>query len=155
MAKKDYYEALGVSKSASKDEIKKAYRKLAKEFHPDKNKDKGAEERFKEVQEAYDNLADPQKRQAYDQYGFAGSQAFGGGNPFGGGFSQGGNFSADFGDLGDLLGNFFGGGLGGFGGTPQRGSRDKRGGDLEMTLQVEFLDAIFGKEIARDVHFND
>ncbi len=147
MAKKDYYEALGVSKSASKDEIKKAYRKLAKEFHPDRNKATGAEDRFKEVQEAYDNLSDPQKRQAYDQYGFAGSQAFGGGSPFGG-FQQGG-FSSDFGDLGDLLGNFFGGGIGGFdfGGGQSRGQRNNRGGDLEMTLQVEFLDAIFGKEI--------
>ncbi|MEO6728719.1 MAG: molecular chaperone DnaJ [Candidatus Dojkabacteria bacterium] len=144
MAKKDYYESLGVSKSASKEEIKKAYRKLAKEYHPDKNKNAGAEDRFKEVQEAYDNLSDAQKRQAYDQYGFAGSQAFGGGSPYGGG--QGG-FSADFGDLGDLLGNFFGGGLGGFGGAPSGGTRNNRGNDLELTLQVEFLDAIFGKEI--------
>lgn len=148
MAKKDYYEVLGVSKSASKDEIKKAYRKLAKENHPDKNKAAGAEEKFKEAQEAYENLSDPQKRQAYDQYGFAGSQAFGGGNPFGGGFQQGG-FSSDFGDLGDLLGNFFGGSVGGFdfGGGQSRSKRNNRGTDLELTLQVEFLDAIFGKEI--------
>ncbi|MEP7103928.1 MAG: molecular chaperone DnaJ [Candidatus Dojkabacteria bacterium] len=147
MAKRDYYEVLGVSKSASKDEIKKAYRKLAKEFHPDKNKAAGAEEKFKEAQEAYDILSDSQKKQAYDQYGFAGTQAFGGGGSNFGGFGQG-DFDFGAGDLGDLLGNFFGGGFD-FGSGAARTSRGRnnRGADLELTLQVEFLDAIFGKEL--------
>lgn len=147
MAKRDYYEVLGVTKSASKDEIKKSYRKLAKEYHPDKNKSAGAEEKFKEVQEAYDILSDQQKRQAYDQYGFAGTQAFGGSGM--GGFSQGG-FSADFGDLEGLLGNFFGGGIGGFGGGSRRRG-NSRGSDLEMNMQVEFNEAIFG--IDREIEY--
>jgi molecular chaperone DnaJ len=154
--KKDYYEALGLSKGASKEEIKKAYRKLAKTYHPDKNKDSGAETRFKEVQEAYDILSDEQKRAAYDQYGFAGTQAFGGS---GGGFN-GSYGGADMGDLEDVLGNLFGGSLGGFsfGGrdffgrqAPTR-SGSRRGSDMEFVLQIEFMEAIFGveKEIEYD-----
>src|SRR4051812_3713199 len=112
--KRDYYQVLGVSKSASKDEIKKSYRKLAKEFHPDRNKAADAEAKFKEVQEAYDILSDQQKREAYDQYGFAGTQAFGGGSGSGGfgnmqGFSQG-----DLGGFEDLLGGLLGNSFGGF-----------------------------------------
>lgn len=103
MAKRDYYEVLGISKSASKDEIKKAYRTLAKKYHPDRNKEAGAEEKFKEAQEAYDVISDEQKRKAYDQYGFAGTQAFGGSGA--GGF--GGFESGDLGGFEDLLGNFF------------------------------------------------
>lgn len=142
MAKKDYYESLGISKSASKDEIKKAYRKLAKEFHPDKNKSAEAEQRFKEIQEAYDILSDEQKRSAYDQYGFAGTQSYNSNNF--GGFSQGG-FSGDFGDLGDIFGNLFGGSFSGFGGSSNRRS-EMQGRDLEYTLKIEFLESVFGIE---------
>jgi molecular chaperone DnaJ len=155
MSKRDYYEVLGVSKSASKDEIKKAYRKLAKEYHPDKNKSEGAESKFREVQEAYDVLSDEQKKTAYDQYGFAGTQAFGSGGS--GGFGNG-SFSSDFGDLEDVLGNFFGGGLGGFdfgglGGTRRStGRQTSRGSDLEFILQIEFKEAVFGAE--KEVSYN-
>lgn len=146
MAKKDYYEVLGVSKSASKEEIKKSYRKLAKEFHPDKNKAEGAETRFKEVQEAYDILSDEQKKSAYDQYGFAGTQAYSSGGGFSGfngsNFGSAG-FSSEFGDLGDLLGNFFGGS---FGGASSRSKSNSRGSDLEATIQIDFMEAVFGGE---------
>lgn len=147
MAKRDYYEVLGVSKSASKDEIKKAYRKLAKEFHPDKNKDKSAEARFHEAQEAYDVLSDEKKRAGYDQYGFAGTQNMGGmgGQGFGG--QNFGGFQSDFGGFDDLLGNFFGEGFG-FSQTAngRRRSRDKRGSDLEYRMTMEFNEAVFGEE---------
>lgn len=150
MAKRDYYEVLGLKKGVGKDEIKKSYRKLAKEFHPDKNKSTDAESRFKEVQEAYDVLSDEQKRQAYDQYGFAGTEAYSapGSSPFGG---MGGFDSTSFsGDLGDLLGNFFGGSFGGydFGGSSRRSrSRgDSVGESLEFNLQLEFMEAVFGVE---------
>jgi molecular chaperone DnaJ len=151
MSKKDYYESLGLTKSASKQDIKKAYRKLAKEYHPDKNKSAGAESRFKEIQEAYDVLSDDQKRKAYDQYGFAGTQAFGNNGGLGGGFHGGTSFSGDFGDLGDVLGNFFGGSFGGFDfgdGSSRRSSSSagQRGNDLEMSLKVDFLEAVFGVE---------
>ena len=105
--KRDYYEVLGLSKSASDQDIKKAYRSLAKKYHPDVNKEKGSDVKFKEVQEAYETLIDPQKRATYDQFGHAGmdgAQGFGG-QGFGG--------SADFGDLNDIFGSFFGGGFGG------------------------------------------
>ncbi len=146
--KRDYYEVLGVTKSASKEEVKKAYRKLAKEYHPDRNKAADAEAKFKEVQEAYDVLSDDQKKSAYDQYGFAGTQAFGGsGSPFGG-FSGAEGFSGT-GGFEDLLGGLFGNGFGGFdfGGNSRRTARnDLRGADLEFTMQIEFKEAIFGTE---------
>jgi len=101
----EYYERLGISKSASQDEIKKAYRKLSKQYHPDINKEAGAEDKYKEIQEAYETLGDEQKRAAYDQYGAAGANGgFGGGGGFGGfdGFSSGG-----FGGFDDIFSSFF------------------------------------------------
>ncbi|MBO5116693.1 MAG: DnaJ domain-containing protein, partial [Treponema sp.] len=111
MAKRDYYEVIGVEKNASKDEIKRAYRKLAIKYHPDKNPgDKVAEEKFKEATEAYEILSDDQKRQIYDQYGFAGLEGMGGGGASGG-FSHAFNdFSDLFGDFGGMFENLFGGG---------------------------------------------
>lgn len=138
MAKRDYYEVLGVSKSASDDEIKKAYRKLARKYHPDVNPgDKEAEEKFKEAKEAYEILSDGQKRAAYDQYGHAGTDPNGfGGGGFGGG---------DFGGFGDIFDMFFGGGGGGgFGGAQAR--RPQKGSDLRYDLRIEFEEAAFGVE---------
>jgi molecular chaperone DnaJ len=153
MSKRDYYEVLGISKSASKEEIKKAYRKLAKEYHPDKNKSEGAETKFKEVQEAYEILSDDQKKTAYDQYGFAGTQAYNtsGFNGFNSsnGFT---NFNSDFGDLGDLLGNFFGGSFAGFGGSSRQSRVNGRGSDLEYSVKVEFMEAVFGAE--REIEYS-
>lgn len=144
MNKRDYYEILGISKNASEKEIKSAYRKLAKKYHPDRNKETGAESKFKEVQEAYEVLSDDRKKAAYDQYGHAGTQSFGGGQ---GGFN--GNFNGfDFGDMGsinDIFEQFFGGSFGGF--SPSgRGSRPVRGEDLELNIRIDFKEAIFGTE---------
>ena len=142
--KRDYYEVLGVSKSASKDEIKSAYRKLAKTYHPD-NKETGNEAKFKEVQEAYDILYDDQKRQAYDQFGHAAFQQAGGNpgaNPFEGGFG-GFGFGADGGvDLGDIFNSFFGGRRSG-GNT----SGPRRGNDILQRVKIDFMDSITGKDI--------
>jgi len=145
--KRDYYEVLGVDKSASKQEIKKAYRKLAKQFHPDVNKDAGAEDKFKEVQEAYEILSDDQKKSAYDQYGHAGTSGFGGGFD---GFGQGQDFSnfsgfdfggfSDMGDIGSIFDTFFGGG------RRSTGRKAQRGEDLELRIELEFMDAVFGTE---------
>lgn len=140
MSKRDYYEVLGISKSASADEIKKAYRKAAVAHHPDK--EGGDEAKFKEVSEAYEVLKDSQKRQRYDQFGHAGvggSSGGGGGNPFEGFGGQ--NVNFDFGDggLGDIFGQFFGGGGGGRQ-APQRGR------DVEVSLQLSFEEAVFGVE---------
>ena len=139
---KDLYEVLGVKKGASADEIKKAYRKLAREHHPDKNPgDKAAEERFKEVQAAYDVLSDPEKRKQYDQVG---PRIFGGaGGPGGGANSQwSGNFG-DLGDLGDLFGGIFGGGAGRSSARGRR-SRGERGRDVEVVVNVSFDDSLKG-----------
>ncbi len=117
MNKRDYYEVLGLAKGASKVEIKSAYRKLAKQYHPDRNKEADAEAKFKEVQEAYDILSDERKKDAYDKYGHAGTQSFGGGGSYGygdGGFGGFGGFdSGDFGSINDILEQFFGGSFGG------------------------------------------
>ena len=140
--KRDYYEVLGVQKTATDAEIKKAYRKLAKENHPDMNPgDKSAEGRFKEINEAYEVLSDAGKRSRYDQFGFAGvdpsyaAQNGGYGGGFDGGF--------DFGDLGDIFGSFFGGGFGG--GTRSR-TGPQRGDSLRMGLTISFEEAAFGCE---------
>ncbi len=140
MSKRGYYEVLGVSKSASADEIKKAFRRQAVQHHPDK--EGGNEEKFKEVNEAYDVLKDAQKRQRYDQFGHAGvggsSGGGGGGNPFEGFGGQNANF--DFGGgFGDIFDQFFGGGS-----SRQQGP--KRGRDVEVQLQLTFEEAIFGLE---------
>jgi len=141
--KRDYYEVLGLSKSASDDEIKRAYRKLAKKYHPDINKEAGAEEKFKEINEAYEVLSDSQKKATYDQFGHAGMDgAFGGQGGFGG-FQ-----SAGFGDLNDIFESFMGGGFGsGFGGFGGRTSRQQgpiKGEDRYMQMSIDFLDAIHG-----------
>lgn len=146
-SKKDYYEVLGISKGASDAEIKSAFRKKAKEFHPDLNKDNpNAEEKFKEAQEAYSVLSDEQKRKMYDQYGHAGvSSGAGGYGNYGGGFD-----ASDF-DFGDIFDSIFGGGFGGgfssFGGDTGRArTRATRGSDVLMRMSLEFEEAIFGTD---------
>ena len=143
--KRDYYEVLGLQKGASDDEIKKAFRKMAMKYHPDKNPgDKEAEEKFKEVNEAYGILSDPDKKKKYDQFGHAGvdpNAGFGGGG-FGGGFSGFGGFE----DIFDM----FGGGFGGFGGQSQRRNNGpKKGRDIQKAINITFEEAAFGtkKEI--------
>ncbi len=136
MSKRDYYEILGVSKGATEAEIKKAYRGLAKKYHPDVNKEADATEKFKEVQEAYEVLGDSTKRSQYDQFGHA---AFDQNQGFGGGGAE----FGDFGDFGDIFGSFFGGGGGGQRRNP---NAPQRGQDRFMTLRVDFMDAIFGTE---------
>ena len=141
MAKRDYYEVLGVEKNASADEIKKAYRKAAVKFHPDKNPgDKEAEEKFKEAAEAYDVLSDEQKRARYDQFGHAGME--GGAGGYGGGFSGGFSMEDIFRNFGDIFGGHFGGGFGGFGGGSRGGRTVNRGSDLRVKVRLSL------KEIA-------
>ena len=144
--KRDYYEVLGISKGASDDEIKKAYRKMAKKYHPDINKEPGAEEKFKEVNEAYEVLSDPQKKATYDQFGHAGMDGMNGG--FGGGFSGGG-----FDDLNDIFGSFFGGGFGG--GSARRNNGPMKGQDRYMQMRISFEDAIFGKTETIDIDVDE
>jgi molecular chaperone DnaJ len=132
------YETLGVAKNASQEEIKKAYRKLARQYHPDKNPgDKDAEERFKDVQNAYDLLSDAEKRDAYDRFGSANGRGPGPG----GGFRWSPSEGVDFGDLGDLFGGLFGGGMAG-----ARPSPAQRGNDVEVQVNLSFEDALKGVE---------
>ena len=142
MSKRDYYEVLGVSKTASKDEIKKAYRKLSKQYHPDINKADDAAEKFKEIKEAYEILSDDQKRAQYDQFGHTNpNQGFGGG-----GFS--GDFGGGFGGFEDIFSTFFGGGGGGRRRDP---NAPRQGSDLQYTMTISFEDAVFGKETTIEI----
>lgn len=135
MSKRDYYEVLGVSKSASKDEIKKAYRKLSKKYHPDINKEPDADEKFKEVKEAYEVLSDDQKKSHYDQFGHTDpNQGFGG-------FGGGGDFNG-FGGFEDIFNTFFGGG----GSRRRDPNAPRQGADLQYTMTLSFEEAVFGKE---------
>ena len=137
----EYYDRLGVSKDASQDEIKRAYRKMSKKYHPDINKEPGAEEKYKEIQEAYETLSDDQKRAAYDQYGPDGANGFGGQGGFGG-FDGG----AGFGGFEDIFSSFFGGG-------PTRNpNAPRQGDDLQYRVNLSFEEAIFGAE--KEVHYN-
>ncbi|MCH9009021.1 MAG: molecular chaperone DnaJ [Chloroflexi bacterium] len=135
-SKRDYYDVLGVSRSASDEDIKKAFRKLAMEYHPDRNKRDGAEEKFKEINEAYQVLSDSKKRTAYDQFGHAGVSGNGAGRGFEG--------YENFGGFGDIFDAFFGG----FGGSRTRGRQDtaRRGADIRYSMTIDFEDSVFGAE---------
>lgn len=150
MAKRDYYEVLGVAKDASPDEIKKAFRRLAVKHHPDRG---GEEAKFKEINEAYEVLKEPSKRQRYDQFGHAGvgSSAAGDGNPFAGFGGGSGEMHFDFGDLGlgDIFGSFFGGEAG------QRGRRSNRGRDVETNIEITFEQAVFGTDVELNMDIED
>lgn len=144
MPKRDYYEVLGVNRGASQEEIKKAYRRLARQYHPDLNPgNKEAEEKFKEIQEAYEVLSDPEKRARYDQFGHAGVEGGGAGaGPGFGGFDFGGA-AADFGGFNDLFDMFFGDA---FGGGRRRQAGPQRGTDVRVDLDISFEEAAFGAE---------
>lgn len=131
-ARKDYYEVLGVPRNASAEDVKKAFRRLAMRFHPDRNKEDGAEARFKEIGEAYEVLSDPEKRSAYDRFGHAGLQGF----DFGRGFD-----GVDLGGFGDIFEAFFGGT-----GTGRRARQAQRGADRRLDLEIDFEQAAFGCE---------
>jgi molecular chaperone DnaJ len=143
LAKRDYYEVLGVQKGATKDDIKKAYRKLAIQYHPDKNPgNKEAEEKFKEATEAYEILSDDQQKAAYDQFGFAGVEGMGGGQR---------DYSSAFRDFEDIFGDFsgiFDSFFGGTGRRPQRGAGGvQQGSNLRYDIEIPFQDAVFGTKV--------
>ena len=144
MAKRDYYDVLGVDKSASEAEIKSAFRKLAKKYHPDLNKEPDAAEKFKEVQEAYDVLGDEQKRKTYDQFGSAAFENNAGDNPYGSYGNYGGFNTSGFGfediNLDDILSNMFGSSFGG----GRRKNRPQKGDDILYRMNISFKDAVFG-----------
>lgn len=141
MAKRDYYEVLGVSKNASEAEIKKAFRQKAKQYHPDVNPgDKASEESFKEINEAYEVLSDSQKRARFDQFGHAGFENGGGGS----GFNGFGGFDFDMGGFGDIFETFFGGS--GFGGRSRSKNGPQKGSNLKYSLEIKFEEAAFGVE---------
>ncbi|NLM26447.1 MAG: molecular chaperone DnaJ [Firmicutes bacterium] len=137
MAKQDYYDILGVPRGASEDEIKKAYRRLARKYHPDVNHEPGAEEKFKEINEAYRILSDPEQKAKYDQFGHAAFENGGMGQGGFGGFDGFGGFGFD--DLGDIFSSFFGG-------TSRASNRPQRGSDLRYEMTIEFEEAAFGIE---------
>jgi len=146
---KDYYKTLGVEKNASDEEIKRAFRKLAKKYHPDVNKEEGAQEKFKEIGEAYSVLSDPNKRSQYDQFGSAAFDGSAGGG-FGGGFS---GFGFEDFDLGDIFEQFMGGG---FGGRSRKTKRQTKGDDALVKINLTFEEAIYGceKEFAINIKEN-
>lgn len=133
MAKRDYYEVLGVQKSATKDEIKKAYRKLSKQYHPDINKEEGADEKFKEISEAYEVLSDESKKARYDQFGHAGMGQ-------GAGFGGAGDFNGGFGGFEDIFSSFFGGG------ARRNPNAPRQGDDLQYQMNISFEEAVFGTD---------
>lgn len=136
MAQRDYYEILGVPRNASVDDLKAAFRRLALQYHPDRNKAPEAEERFKEINEAYAVLSDPDKRAAYDRFGHAGVRGAGGAPDF---------TTVDFSDFADIFGDLFG--FGGFGRTSRRArNQPRRGADLQVNLDLTFEEAAFGAE---------
>ena len=137
----EYYDRLGLSKDASQDEIKRAYRKLSKKYHPDINKEPGAEEKYKEILEAYETLSDAQKRAAYDQYGPDGANGFGGQGSFGG-FDGG----AGFGGFEDIFSSFFGGG------ATRNPNAPRQADDLQYRVNLSFEEAVFGAE--KEIHYN-
>ena len=137
----EYYDRLGLSKDASQDEIKRAYRKLSKKYHPDINKEPGAEEKYKEILEAYETLSDAQKRAAYDQYGPDGANGFGGQGSFGG-FDG----CAGFGGFEDSCSSFFGGG------ATRNPNAPRQGDDLQYRVNLSFEEAVFGAE--KEIHYN-
>lgn len=145
--KKDFYETLGINKGAGADEIKKAYRSLAKKYHPDMNPgDKEAEQKFKEINEAYGVLSDPDKKSKYDAYGHAAFEQGGGG--YGGGF----NGFGDFGDFGDIFSNIFGGGFGGSSSRQRRANAPVNGSDINVRIVLSFEEAAFG--CTKQISFN-
>jgi molecular chaperone DnaJ len=150
VAKRDYYEVLGVQKNASKDDIKKAYRKLAVQYHPDKNQgNKAAEEKFKEATEAYEVLGDDQKKAAYDQFGFAGVEGMGGGGGFNEQTFRG--FEDIFGDFSGIFDTFFGGG----GRRSSGGGGARPGANLRYDIEIPFKDAVFGTKVEIQYTKND
>ncbi|AEF82906.1 molecular chaperone DnaJ [Leadbettera azotonutricia] len=156
MAKRDYYDILGVQKGASKDDIKKAYRKLAIQYHPDKNPgNKEAEEKFKEATEAYEILGDDQKRQAYDQFGFAGVEGMGGGpQDFSQTFRGFEDIFGDMGSFGGIFESLFGGGGPGGAGA-RRGGGPRQGANLRYDIEIPFKDAVFGTKVEIQYTRND